>query len=274
MATVGLLAGVGKLPVTFLREAKRLGERVAVIAVVDNTEPELAAEADVFYRIHVTKLDKVIRTLRAEGVTQATMLGKVTKEILFKGNWLPDLRALKVLKKIHDRKDDTIMLALVAELAKDGIEALDQTRYLQPLLPDVGVFTRRRPTEEELADIRFGFGTAKVMGALDIGQTVVVSRRAVMAIEAIEGTDACIVRGCELARKGAVVVKTAKPSQDARFDVPTIGLQTLRSLLEHDGAVIAIEAKKTLFVEQEEVLALANAEGVCICAVSEESLGL
>lgn len=274
MATVGLLAGIGKLPVTFLREAQRLGERVAVIAVTDDTEPELAAEADVFYRIHVTKLDKVIRTLRAEGVTQATMLGKVTKEILFKGNWLPDLRALKVLKRICDRKDDTIMLALVEELAKDGIEVLDQTRYLQPLLPVAGVFTRRQPTDAEWADIRFGFRTAKAMGALDIGQTVVISRQAVMAIEAIEGTDACIVRGCALARKGAVVVKTAKPEQDTRFDVPAIGLQTLRSLLEHDGAVIAMEAKRTLFVEQEEVLALADTKGVCICAVSEELLGL
>lgn len=274
MTIVGLLAGVGKLPVAFLREAHRLGQKVVTIALVDGTEPELEQESDVFKSIPVMKVNSIIGTLRAEGVTEATMLGKVTKELLFKGMALPDLRALKLLKRIRDRKDDTIMLALVEELAKDGIETVDQTVYLRALMPDVQVFTKRQPTPKEWEDIRFGFTTAKAMGGLDIGQTVVVAHKAVMAVEAIEGTDACIVRGCALARKGGVVVKTAKPNQDTRFDVPTIGMKTLASLLAENGALIAIEAKRTLFVEQEEVIALANQKGICICAVSAESVGL
>ena len=164
------------------------------------------------------------------------------------------------------------MLALVDELADIGVTVLDQTRYLTPLMPTPQVFTKRQPTAAEWDDIRFGFALAKQIGALDIGQTVVVARQAAMAIEAIEGTDACIMRGCALARQGAVVVKTAKPQQDVRFDVPAIGLTTLHSLLEHKGAVLAIEAQRTLFVEQEEVIALADQKGVAICAVSAESL--
>lgn len=272
MATIGLIAGIGKLPIAFLREAKRYGHRVVTVAVVEETEPELEQESDVFQRIHVLKLNSVIQALVAQGVTEATMIGKVTKEILFKGMRLPDMRALKLLHRLHNQKDDTIMLALVEELAKDGIEVVDQTRYLQDLMPDVQVFTKRQPTDAEWEDIRFGFETAKSMGAMDIGQTVVVARKAVMAIEAIEGTDACIMRGCALARKGAVVVKTAKPNQDTRFDVPAIGMRTLESLLENAGEVIAIEAKRTLFVDQEDVIALADRKGVCICAVSEASV--
>ncbi len=270
MATIGLLAGIGHLPVEFLRAAQRDGHRVVTIAVTDGAAPELQREADVFYYIHVLKLNRIIRTLVAEGVTEATMLGKVTKEILFKQMALPDARALKVLRRLRNRKDDTIMEALVEELAADGIRVPDQTLYLRALLPAPQVFTRRRPTAEEWADIRFGFATAKQMGRLDIGQTVVVSRRAVMAIEAIEGTDACIARGCALARRGAVVVKTAKPQQDTRFDVPTVGMQTLQSMLAHDGAVLAIEAGRTLFVEREAVIAEADRRGIAICAVTQE----
>ena len=272
MATVGLLAGIGKLPVTFLREAKRLGERVVTIAVVDAVEPELAQESDQFYQIKITKLGSILKTLQREGVTEATMLGKVTKEILYGNLGIPDWRALQFLRRVRDRKDDTIMLALVDELADIGVTVLDQTRYLTPLMPTPQVFTKRQPTAAEWDDIRFGFALAKQIGALDIGQTVVVARQAAMAIEAIEGTDACIIRGCALARQGAVVVKTAKPQQDVRFDVPAIGLTTLHSLLEHKGAVLAIEAQRTLFVEQDEVIALADQKGVAICAVSAESL--
>ena len=159
------------------------------------------------------------------------------------------------------------MLAIVDELAKDGIEIVDQTAYLKPLLPPVGVLTKRRPTAEEAEDIRFGFAAAKAIGGLDIGQTVVVKQKAVMAVEAIEGTDACIRRGGELGRGRAVVVKVAKPNQDWRFDVPAVGRTTLQSMLESGCTVLAMEAGRTLFVEQEAVLSLANEKGVCICAV-------
>ena len=163
MEKVGLLAGVGKLPVEFMRAAKQLGHEVIVIAVVDGVEPELAAEADAYYEINVAKLDKVIKTLKNNGVAKVTMIGKVTKEILFKGLKFPDWRAIKLLAKLRNRKDDTIMLAIVEELAKDGLEVVDQTLYLKPLMPACGVLSRRKPTADEEDDIRFGFVTAKAL---------------------------------------------------------------------------------------------------------------
>ena len=237
MEKVGLLAGVGKLPVEFMRAAKQLGHEVIVIAVVDGVEPELAAEADAYYEINVAKLDKVIKTLKKNGVAKVTMIGKVTKEILFKGLKFPDWRAIKLLAKLRNRKDDTIMLAIVEELAKDGLEVVDQTLYLKPLMPACGVLSRRKPTADEEDDIRFGFVTAKAMGGMDIGQTV--------------------------------VVKVAKPNQDPRFDVPAVGKQTILSMIESKCNVLAMEAGRTLFVEQDEVLDLANRHNICICAVDK-----
>lgn len=269
MGKVGLLAGIGKLPVEFMRAAHQLGHQVIVIAVVSDVEKELAEEADVYYEINVAKLDKIIKTLKKNGVNKVTMLGKVTKEILFKGLKFPDLRAIKLLAHLHNRKDDTIMLAIVRELEKDDIEVVDQTLYLKPLMPGPGVFSKRQPTAAEEEDIRFGFATAKAMGGMDIGQTVVVKNKAVMAVEAIEGTDACIRRGGALGREHSVVVKVAKPNQDPRFDVPAVGCQTLRSMLESKCNVLAIEAGRTLFVEQEEVLKLADQHKICICAVDK-----
>lgn len=269
MEKVGLLAGVGNLPVEFMRAAQQMGHPVVVIAVVDGVAPELSQEADVYHTINVAKLDKIIKTMKKEGVSKVTMIGKVTKEILFKGLKFPDLRAIKLLAKLRNRKDDTIMLAIVDELAKDGLEVVDQTLYLKPLMPPVGVLSKRQPTDAEADDIRFGFATAKAIGGMDIGQTVVVKHKAVMAVEAIEGTDACIRRGGSLGRGEAVVVKVAKPNQDPRFDVPAVGKDTLQSMIDSGCTVLAMEAGRTLFVEQEEVLRLANAHGMVICAVDK-----
>lgn len=168
MGKVGLLAGVGNLPVEFLRAAHQMGHEVIVISVVPDTAAALKTEADAYYEINVAKLDKIIKTLLREGVTDVTMIGKVTKEILFKGIKFPDFRAVKLLAKLRNRKDDTIMLAIVDELAKDNLVVADQTAYLKPLMPPPGVLTKRNPTEEEKEDIRFGFETAKAMGGMDI----------------------------------------------------------------------------------------------------------
>lgn len=267
MDKVGLLAGIGNLPVEFMRAAHQDGKEVVVIAVVKDVSPILRDEADVYYEINVAKLNKIIKTLLKNDVTKVTMIGKVTKEILFKGLKFPDLRALKLLNRLRNRKDDTIMLAIVNELEKDGIEVVDQTLYLKHLMPPVGVYTKRKPDEGEKEDIRFGFETAKAMGRMDIGQTVVVKHKAVMAIEAIEGTDACIRRGGELGRGDAVVVKVAKPGQDQRFDVPAVGVQTIQSMIDSRCTLLAMEAGRTLFVDQEEVLRMADDHHICICAV-------
>ena len=197
------------------------------------------------------------------------MLGKVTKEILYKGLSFPDLKTLGVLKRLKNRKDDTIMLAIVDEIEREGFSVLDQTVYLKPFMPKVGVLTKRQPTEEQWQDICFGFELAKQMGQLDIGQTVVVKHKAAMAIEAIEGTDKCILRGGELGRGEAVVVKTEKPNQDVRFDVPAVGIKTLMSMIDSGCNVLAVEAEKTIFVQQEDVLEMANRHNIIICAVDQ-----
>lgn len=269
MAKVGLIAGIGVLPVEFMRAAHILGHQVVVIGVVPDIEPALKEEADAFYSIGVAKLGKIFDTLKKEGVTELTMLGKVTKEILFKGLSFPDLKTLGVLKRLRNRKDDTIMLAIVDELEREGFSVVDQTVYLKPFMPKVGILSKREPTEEQWDDICFGFELAKHMGGLDIGQTVVVKHKAAMAIEAIEGTDKCILRGGELGRGESVVVKTEKPNQDVRFDVPAVGLKTLQSMINSGCNVLAVEAEKTIFVQQEEVLNMANRHNIVICAVDQ-----
>ena len=268
MAKVGLIAGIGNLPVEFMRAAQHEGYEVVAISVVTDGAPELQAEADAYYQISVFKSDTVIKTFLKEGVTDVTMLGKVTKEHLYKKiTTIPDMRTIKLLNRLRNRKDDTIMLAIVDELEKEGLSVADQTKYMRSLMPSVGVMTNRQPTEVEKLDITFGFTLAKQMGALDIGQTVVVKEQAAMAIEAIEGTDECIKRGGALGREGAVVVKTAKPNQDVRFDVPAVGMKTLESMIAGNCKVLAMEAKRTIFVEQEAVLQKANELGIVICAV-------
>lgn len=274
METVGLLAGIGILPVEFIEAAHIQGYKVVCIAVIPGVEKELKEKADTYYEISVFKLNKVIKTLLSEGVQEVTMLGKVTKEWLYKDHVIPDLRALKVLNRLRKKnfKDDTITLELVEELGKDGISVLDQTKYLKPLMPGPQIFTKRRPTENEMLDVAFGFKAAKAIGGMDLGQTVVIKDQAVMAVEAIEGTDACIRRGGMLARGGAVVVKTAKPDQDLRFDVPAVGLETLHSMMETGCKVLAIEAYRTLFVEKTSVLKEADCAGIAILSVEQEHL--
>ena len=242
MAKVGLIAGIGALPVEFMRAAHVLGHEVVVIGVVPDIDPALKAEADAVYDISVAKLGKIF----------------------------PDLKTLGVLKRLKNRKDDTIMLAIVDEIEREGFKVLDQTIYLKPFMPKVGVLSKAQPTEEQWADICFGFELAKQMGGLDIGQTVVVKHKAAMAIEAIEGTDKCILRGGELGRGEAVVVKTEKPNQDVRFDVPAVGIKTLMSMIDSGCKVLAVEAEKTIFVQQQDVLDMANRHGIVICAVDQE----
>ena len=174
---------------------------------------------------------------------------------------------MKLIMELPDRKDDTIMMMFVRELAKAGIQAFDQTALIRRLMPHRGVITKREPTAEERKDMEFGFRMAKEIGRLDVGQTAVVKNMAVMALEAIEGTDACIHRGGELARGGAVVAKVAKPQQDDRFDVPTVGLATIQSMVDVGATALAIEADKTLLVEREEMLALAEANNITIAAL-------
>lgn len=273
METLGLLAGIGHLPVDVAQSAKKLGYKVVAIAVVADTDPELPENADVFYTINVGKVGKILQTLKQHDVKNVTMIGKVTKEVLYKnGVMIPDLTTIRVLASLPDRKDDTIMNAIVKLIEDEGMHVMDQTVLIQPLLPEPGVLTKRKPTEQEWEDMRFGFRMAKELGRLDIGQTVVVKNRAVMALEAIEGTDACILRGGFLGKGGVVVAKTAKPAQDNRFDMPSVGTTTLTSMIHAGATGIVIEAGRTLLVDRKRTLAMAEEKGITIVSMSESEL--
>lgn len=267
MNTIGLIAGIGRLPVEFARAARGMGFDVIAIAVAPGVDAELAQVASVFHTIGLGELTKLMAVLQQEKVQQVTMLGKVTKEHLFSGAARPDARMQQLLAGLKDLNDDTVMLALVRELAQAGVGVLDQTQFIRQLMPAPGVLTKRPPTAEEQADMEYGLTMARQLGGLDIGQTVVVKHKAVMAVEAIEGTDACIKRGGELGRGGIVVAKAAKPQQDARFDVPSVGPDTLKAMIAAGAAALAIEAGKTLLVDKPQVVALADAHNITIVAL-------
>ena len=273
METLGLLAGIGHLPVDVAQSARALGYKVVAIAVVADTDPELPDNADVFYTINVGKVGKILQTLKRHDVKNVTMIGKVTKEVLYKnGVVVPDLTTIRVLASLPDRKDDTIMNAIVKLIEDAGMHVMDQTQLIQPLLPEAGVLTQRQPTEQEWKDMQFGFRMAKELGRLDIGQTVVVKNQAVMALEAIEGTDACILRGGFLGKGGVIVAKTAKPAQDNRFDMPSVGPITLTSMIHAGATGIVLEAGRTLLVDRKRTLAMAEENGITIVAMKESEL--
>ena len=273
MKKIGLIAGVGRLPVEFARAARGMGVHVIGVGVLPEVDPELSQVTHTYENINIAKLDRIFKVFKREKVTEITLLGKITKELVYAHRELPDLRVLKIFSRIKNFSDDTLTLALVEELAAEGITVLDQTELLRPLMPEPGVLTKRKPTEAELADMRFGLDMAKKIGGLDIGQTVVVKNRAIMAVEAIEGTDACIRRGGQLGRGGVTVAKSAKPKQDMRFDVPGVGPDTVNSMIEAGAVALVIEAEKTLVVDRETMVNKANQHGITIVAMAGDEAG-
>ena len=267
MKKIGLIAGVGRLPVEFARAARGMGVHVIGIGVLPEVDPELAQVAHSYEYVNIAKLDRIFKLLKREKVTEITLLGKINKELVYAHKELPDLRVLKIFSRLKNFSDDTLTLALVDELAAEGISVLDQTELLRPLMPQPGILSKRPPTEAELADMRFGLAMAKKIGGLDIGQTVVVKNRAIMAVEAIEGTDACIRRGGQLGRGGVTVAKSAKPQQDMRFDVPGVGPDTIDSMILAGAVALVIEAGRTLVVDREKMLEKADQQAITIVAM-------
>ena len=270
MDKIGLIAGWGDLPRAVASEARRKGFSVFAVGlepVVDESIEQYVDEVDF---INVGKLGKIISALKKAGVTRAVMAGKVPKTLLYRSRIVPDLRAAKLLMSLKDRKDDTIMLALTRELEKDGISLINTTSFTEDIMADEGVMTARRPSKTQMRDIEFGMPIAKGIGGMDIGQTVVVKDMAVMAVEAIEGTDSAIRRGGELAGGEAVVVKVAKPGQDLRFDVPGVGLQTVLTMAEAGASVLALEAGACIIMDKEKVIGEANELGISIVGVNWE----
>ncbi len=246
------------------KEAKRQGRTVFTVALKELASAEIEGHSDEVRWLSIGKLGSIIDALKKAHIKEVLMAGKAPKELLYRSRIIPDLRAIKVLMSLPDRKDDTIMLAIVDELHKEGIRVLRITDFAGSLLVKNGVLTKKRPSKAQMEDIEFGFQIAKEIGRLDIGQTVVVKDRAVMAVEAIEGTDRAIKRGGKLAGEGAVVVKVSKPQQDLRFDVPVAGPDTIRAMKESGASVLCLEAEACLLVQKEKVIEEADCAGIVV----------
>ncbi|MBM7622926.1 LpxI family protein [Sporohalobacter salinus] len=265
MNKVGLIAGNGRLPLYFAQAAKDRNDEVVAISVTEQAlVNELDSIVDESYEISVGKLDKLINKLQAAEVEEVVMVGKVNKDLMFTLEF--DERMTKLLMNLDEKNDDTILLALVEELEKAGIEVKKQTTYLEDLLSQSGTLTESEPSADIISDMEFGFKMAKGIGGLDIGQTVVVKDRAVIAVEAIEGTDQAILRSGQLA-DGVVAAKVSKPEQDFRFDIPTVGKNTIKNLIEVGASGLVIEAKKTFILDRKEVCQLADRAGIPIVAM-------
>ncbi len=266
---LGLIAGNGELPGAIAEEARAKGYEIIAVGLEHLAPTSLSDAVDVIKWINVGKLSQILSFLIKSGVKEAVMAGKVPKSLLFKSNIMPDLRAVKLLLSLKDKSDDSILLALSKELSKEGIVLLNTTDFTSTLLTPEGVITKKGPTESEWKDIAFGWRIAKEIGKLDIGQTVVIKKQAVMAIEAIEGTDEAIKRGGDLAGSGAVVVKVSKPQQDMRFDVPVVGLDTLRSMVDVRARVLAVESGRSIILKKEKLIRAADKAGIVIVGVSD-----
>ena len=267
MRKLGLIAGNGKFPLIFAEQAKREGVSLVTVAHRGETPKAIEKMVDAVTWIYVGELGKIIRTFHQAGVKEAVMVGGIQKVRLF-SNFRPDLRGAAFLARIKSREDDRLLRGVAEELEGEGIRILESTLFLSQIIPSEGVLTRRSPTPEQWEDVRFGFQVAKEVGRLGIGQSVAVKNRVVLAVEAVEGTDAAIRRGGDLGKEGFVVVKVSNPQQDLRFDVPAVGVDTIRVLHELGGAVLAIEADKTILLGKEELLQEADRWGIVVAAVS------
>jgi len=269
MATrrIGIIAGGGQFPLLFTEAAKARGMEVVAIGHLGETDSELEKKADFFCWVKLGQLGRIINFFKKIEVSETVFLGTITKTRIFKDVW-PDLKGLSLWNKINVKHDDAILKAIADTLENEGIKVLESTIFMQELLFPKGVLTKQKPNPEQIADIAFGWQVAREIGSLDIGQCVVVRNRSVLAIEAIEGTDAAIRRGGSLGHKNAVVVKIKKPGQDFRFDLPAIGLDTIATMREVKAAVLAVEAGQSLLFDRSEVIRQAQKAGIVVAGIS------
>jgi len=278
---VGLLAGSGRFPFVFAEAARAQGHSVYCLGVLGMVSDELADHCDDFVAAPITKMGKAIRIFKREQIDNVVMAGKIDKTILFDPfrffRHLPDWRSIHMWCRYarENKKDDTLLLAVIREFARDNIKFQSALEFCPEILVNHGFLTKRKPSPAQWRDIKFGWEMAKEIGRLDIGQTVVINNTAVIAVEAIEGTDKAIARAGDLCKRGGfTVVKVAKPQQDMRFDVPTIGIDTIQTMREAGGRVLAIESEKTIVLDEPDVVALADKLGIAIVALNAEELRL
>ena len=269
-ARIGIIAGNGRFPIIFADNVKQLGYWVSAIAHVGETLPELESHVDRIHWLKVGQFTKALRAFQQDGVRQAVMLGGVKKTHVFT-TLRPDLRALSILSRLKHWKDDAILRAIAGELEKEGISICDSTFGLQGVLADVGVLSRRSPSKKEEEDLRYGWEILERIGSLDIGQCVVIKDRVVVAVEAVEGTDQTILRAGTLAGKGSVVVKRTKPHQDLRFDLPAVGPRTIEHMATAKATVLAVEAGRTVLLDQAELLDLACRHSIAVVGLSSQA---
>jgi DUF1009 family protein len=265
---LGLIAGNGRFPFLVLEAARSQGHDVTIVAAKEETFPELNAAAarlksDIHW-ISLGQLGACIKVLQQAGVTQAVMAGQVKHAKIFSSGIMPDTTLLSVLAKLRWKNTDGLIGAIAGVLRDHGIELIDSTAFITPLLAGAGVLTKRSPTEEEQKDFDFGYRMADAIAALDIGQTIAVKHQAVVAVEAMEGTDEVIARAAHLAGPGVRVVKVAKPKQDMRFDVPVVGLATIQAMRVAGASALSIDAGKTLVLDGDAVTRSADEANIAI----------
>lgn len=266
LSRIGLVAGAGDIPIYFADKASKNGVRLVSIGFTDDIQSHLAPYSEKAYSIGVGKTSKIFKTLKDENIEDVIILGKVDKSIIFRLQMF-DLRTLKFLKNLKNREDKTLMLGVIEEMRKEGFRVLDQREFLREIFPGPGILSQRKPTKEEMEDIQFGLPIAKRMADMEIGQTVVVYNKTVIAVEAIEGTDRAIERGCALAKGKAVVVKVSRTDQDYRFDSPGVGPKTIEGLIEGGARVLALEADRVMVANQARVEQMADRAGLSVVCV-------
>lgn len=273
---IGLLAGWGRFPILVAEALQKQGRRVHCIGIHGHADPILGDICHRYTTLGLARLGGQLRWFQRQKLRTATMAGKLNKTLMLNPiNWLynlPDWTCLKTfyphfITRTRDCKDDTILSSVVRLFSQGGVEPVAATDLVPELLVKFGVLSRRQPSHFVQKDIEFGWEIAKAMGKLDIGQSVVVKSQAVVAVEAVEGTDECIRRAGELCQSGGfTVIKVAKPQQDMRFDVPTIGLQTLQTIVDAGGGTLVVEADKTIILDEPEVIEFANKHGIVVAA--------
>ncbi len=260
---IGLIAGNGKLPLILAENIRTAGHRVIAIALFGETKKDIKTYADTLQWVHIGELGKIINFLKEEGATSALLAGGVPK-IRFFSRVKPDMRAIKVLSRLPDKKDDVILRALAEEIESEGIRVESPVSFLQENMAPQGCWSERQPNEREQKDIDFGWDLAKKVGCLDVGQSVVVKDQIVLAVEAIEGTDETIRRGGKFGRGEVVVIKVCKPHQDPRLDLPVIGSSTLRVLKKAGASVLVVESGKTIVIDRPKLVHAANKNHLCL----------
>jgi hypothetical protein len=261
--TIGLIAGSGRLPLLFAESARRQGLRVFAVAHKGESDPALERAVDGVQWVRVGQIGKILDALKGAGVRRAAMAGGIAKVRFFSGA-RPDWLALKLVAQVRDFSDDKLLRFIAEVFEKEGVRIVPPSQFMPDRIARKGLYTRRAPGAGEQRDLEYGLQLARRFGELDIGQTVVVRQGIVLAVEAIEGTDACIRRGGELARGGAVVVKVAKPGQDTRFDLPAVGPETVRAMREAGATALGIEAGAALVLDEPELVRRADKAKVAV----------